>query len=127
MRTNRNISKVVVRNKTGNDKIFTRYSSKLRKLMKELGVSNRLLREEFAYFNRVADGSELDNDRIFTNLKMIGSGQRLDDLRSQQQYDLVCEDEIKERIDRILWRRSAVFNELIKIQHELSKRLASYP
>ena len=120
MRTNRNISKVVVRNKTGNDKIFTRYSSKLRKLMKELGVSNRLLREKFAYFNRVADGSELDNDRIFTNLKMIGSGQRLDDLRSQQQYDLVCEDEIKERIDRILWRRSAVFNELIKIQHELS-------
>ena len=60
MRTNRNISKVVVRNKTGNDKIFTRYSSKLRKLMKELGVSNRLLREEFAYFNRVADGSELE-------------------------------------------------------------------
>jgi|SRR5262249_397158 len=50
-------------------------------------------------------------------------GQRLDDLRFQQQYDLVCEDEIKDRIDRILCRRSVVLNGLITLEKGASPQL----
>jgi hypothetical protein len=48
---------------------------------------------------------------------------RLDNLRSQQQYDMVVTGEIWQRIDNILQRRSDSLNEIVGLQHRMSIRI----
>ena len=97
---------------------------KRRKLMDSIHKLDLMLQEEFTSFNKLANAMNLGNEQIDDIMGTIDyAGKRLDDLRSQQQFDVVCSGETEERIGEILQRRSDVLNELFGIQYEMQNRL----
>ena len=83
-----------------------------------------MLQEEFTSFNKLANAMNLNNEQIDDIMRTVDhTSERLNDLRSQQQFDLVCSGETEQRIGQILQRRSDVLNELFGIQYEMENRL----
>ena len=97
---------------------------KHRKLMNSIHKLDLMLQEEFTSFNNLANAMNLNNEQIDDIMRTVDhTSERLNDLRSQQQFDLVCSGETEQRIGQILQRRSDVLNELFGIQYEMENRL----
>jgi archaellum component FlaC len=97
---------------------------KRRKLMNSIHKLDLMLQEEFTSFNNLANAMNRNNEQIDDLMRTVDhTSERLNDLRSQQQFDLVCSGETEQRIGEILQGRSDVLNELFGIQYEMENRL----
>jgi hypothetical protein len=98
-------------------------TGKLLKLMKYTHALDLMLQEEFSSFIKVANAIDFGNDQILEAIRDGRACKRLDNLRSQQQYDMIVTEEIWQRIDNMLQRRSDSLNEVVGVQHRMSKRV----
>jgi beta-glucosidase/6-phospho-beta-glucosidase/beta-galactosidase len=110
--------------KLATDTVLSKDAGKLLKLMKYTHALDLMLQEEFSSFIKVGNAIDFGNAQILEAMKRDGHAcKRLNNLRSQQQYDMVVTGEIWQRIDNILQRRSDSLNEIVGLQHRMSKRV----